>query len=810
MENLLNWKDPLFVGLWQSSWQASVLIGVVLLLHWFLGKKLSPGWRYSLWLLVLARLALPFTPASPWSVFNVAAFDSLRSSSSSAHSFEDPTTTPAVYPLAKDQPERIAASPNAQSDVSIANLTTQTRLDSRLSAVAKAFLVWLPTVWIWGVLLQIIRICWQNVRFANRMKDRFPITNPELLELLEECKSVMKVRLQISLFETPLVRSPALYGLFRPRLLLPENLIESFSRQEVRHVLWHELAHVKRSDMVVNWLMTVLRTFHWFNPFVWFAFSRMRADREMACDALALASANEKDTTSYGATIIKLLEAYARPARSPSLMGILEEKTQMQRRIRMIAHFRKPSRWSAWAVLLLVGLGWVGLTDARIPEPTSPTPVQNTAVTVTPKIVPASVQVRGRVIDGATSQPIDAFKIFIRRKQGVTNGAEYIHYDAIIPAGGGTNGEFSVIVGDKPIGYDIEIRADGYATKRLGWLGLEDGDQSLICLLAKSVPIEGILRLADGQPAKGVEVALWTDAIPIVFDQTGFLNRRSSHIARTDAEGRFAFKPESDALRIIAVDDKGYAEGKIDPSLTLQRLTLQPWGRVEGSLLVGRKAGKGEKVGLMRKGLRMFPYTVTTDDSGEFIFERVPPGEFTLSRVANGTFFSGNTVRVRSSETTHAMLGGTGRMVVGRLTWTTSGRKIDWKSKNVETRFYSKTLPPPGNYPVSLQSDGSFAIEDVPPGIYQLAVTVRETQAAGTAPFVLPHQNDAAPSQSATTNVQTASAPILVSGFPVGKLVAALEKAVEVRATIQNDGYAPLDIGTLEIKALPSSLTSRF
>jgi len=55
----------------KASWQAGVLIVLVLAAQWALGRRLSPRWRYGLWLLVVARLALPWTLPSSFSLFNV-------------------------------------------------------------------------------------------------------------------------------------------------------------------------------------------------------------------------------------------------------------------------------------------------------------------------------------------------------------------------------------------------------------------------------------------------------------------------------------------------------------------------------------------------------------------------------------------------------------------------------------------------------------------------------------------------------------------------------------------------------------------
>ena len=59
-------------------------------------------------------------------------------------------------------------------------------------------------------------------------------------------------------------------------------------------VLLHELAHLKRHDLAVNWLLGLLQSVHWFNPALWLVFRRVRADREVACDELVLAAARRR------------------------------------------------------------------------------------------------------------------------------------------------------------------------------------------------------------------------------------------------------------------------------------------------------------------------------------------------------------------------------------------------------------------------------------------------------------------------------------------------------------------------------------
>ncbi|MHC4675343.1 MAG: SUMF1/EgtB/PvdO family nonheme iron enzyme, partial [Planctomycetota bacterium] len=141
---------------------------------------------------------------------------------------------------------------------------------------------------------------------------------------------------------------------------------EITSHHELRHIFLHELAHLKRHDIQLGWLTSLLQVLHWFNPLVWFAFHRMRADRELACDGLVLSAMKADEPQQYGQTIVNLLERFSQPRYLPGMAGILENKAQLKRRISMIAGFKKnPRRWSIAAILLFAVLSCVALTDGH-------------------------------------------------------------------------------------------------------------------------------------------------------------------------------------------------------------------------------------------------------------------------------------------------------------------------------------------------------------------------------------------------------------------------------------------------------------
>ncbi len=251
-------------------------------------------------------------------------------------------------------------------------------------------------VWAAGALALAACLVITHYRLWRRVTPRRPLIDARVMNLLEDCKQAMGLRVPVTLVETPAVGSPSLFGFVRPRLLLPVGLTRDFSQEELRYVFLHELSHIKRQDILTGWLMTALQILHWFNPLVWLAFHRMRVDRELACDALALSYAKEEENQPYGRTIIKLLESFGGSAWAPSLAGTVENKNQMKERISMIAKFRKTSHGPALAGVLFIGLGLVTLTDAQTSgKPSAPAEAGGKA----PNIVATSPAVGATDVD---------------------------------------------------------------------------------------------------------------------------------------------------------------------------------------------------------------------------------------------------------------------------------------------------------------------------------------------------------------------------------------------------------------------------
>jgi TonB family protein len=97
---------------------------------------------------------------------------------------------------------------------------------------------------------------------------------------------------------------PALIGWWRPRIVLPGDFRERYTRGERRLVLAHEIAHLRAGDIHAQAFATALRCLFWFNPLVHFAAAQFRFDQELACDAAVLEKF-PRGRARYGSAMLK-------------------------------------------------------------------------------------------------------------------------------------------------------------------------------------------------------------------------------------------------------------------------------------------------------------------------------------------------------------------------------------------------------------------------------------------------------------------------------------------------------------------------
>lgn len=160
----------------------------------------------------------------------------------------------------------------------------------------------------------------------------------------------------------------------RARVYLPAAMLDSLQPQQLRWVLAHELAHVRRGDHFVRWIEWLTCVGFWWNPVTWWARRNLRRNEELCCDALVL-RALQGDRHDYANSLLTAVEFLAEPGvRPPAMASEINSGGFLRRRFEMIVAktpLKSSPRWlqlaaAALAALTLpLGVTYAQNTDVR-------------------------------------------------------------------------------------------------------------------------------------------------------------------------------------------------------------------------------------------------------------------------------------------------------------------------------------------------------------------------------------------------------------------------------------------------------------
>ncbi len=346
-------------GAWMFgiSWQLVVVVGVVWGVTWLVRNR-SATLVHALWLLVLARLIVPPSFASPtgwgWWVLPEA-----HSNSQTTAKSEPPNVPPGTgafpdFPAGHNPNAAGGLPPIPGSTPEAANPDEST---SRWSQAISRWLSYVMLAWAGVALSLLVLLAVGSVRVWMWVQTAEPIDDPDLYTLLRDCQTRVGFKWPVELRNSEACTTPVVVGQFRPTILLPRAVLGELSLDELRGVLLHELHHLRRGDAIVNFAQGILTALYFFHPLVWWANSRIREWRELACDESTLLSI-PGGRRAYGGAIVKVTEifGYASP---PLALGVMESKGPTRKRLERILSKDPGSpalpRWQVGFVCLVLG-----------------------------------------------------------------------------------------------------------------------------------------------------------------------------------------------------------------------------------------------------------------------------------------------------------------------------------------------------------------------------------------------------------------------------------------------------------------------
>ena len=412
------------------SWNVSLvllLIKATLILIAALGitlamQRASAGARHLVWLVTLGALVL--IPAlTAWGPLRLEILPAVQTAAVAAPASaldRSPGSEPQSS-INSPSAEWGAASSAASGAVnsSPANTTPAEDASTGVLASVRNASVWTLLLVVWGaVALTIIALLgWSALTVRRLVRRSQPLDGASWLNPLWEVSDRLGLAEPPRLLLSHDAKMPFACGLFTPTIVLPAEC-ESWSSERRLAVLLHELAHVRRHDLVGHTLGRLVCAVYWFHPLVWTAARQLRSESERACDDMALACGTRP--ADYAEHLLDIVTSVRREG-TPMVALAMARRKEFEGRMLAILdpelrHSTPSRRQSASLIATLAVISIV--VGAAAPAPKSAQPVAWAADAQPAALGTANSAARGAADDEVEPKPRAMGSSVVLRSEG--------------------------------------------------------------------------------------------------------------------------------------------------------------------------------------------------------------------------------------------------------------------------------------------------------------------------------------------------------------------------------------------------------
>ncbi len=498
---------------------------------------------------------------------------------------------------------------------------------------------WAMLGWAIGAVICLMPAVLGRLSLWRLKRSARPITDGPLAELLVKTSGQMGLDRTVMLLVSDRRPMPMIWGVFRPKLLLPSEANE-WSAERQRVVLLHEFAHVSRWDYLTKLLAQIACALHWFNPLVWISFRNMQIEAESACDDRVLNAGSEP--SKYAEHILDIasgLQTHLLAAHSSIAMA---RKSKLEGRLLAILDGKRNRRR-----LTLFGIALAVLLITALVVPVSILKAAATdkqpEVGVAAKALKIDVRTwRGKIVD-ANGDPVDNATVAIYKADKLGFAGPLLK--PVVETKTFTDGRFALSASglEEPSHSDLIMAGkDGMAIDWVNLRELKGQDESITLKLSKPTRIAGMVVTDNDSPISEAQVTLRiiktlednskaTLAMPIEGLRT-----------QTDSKGRFEIGglPEG-ATAAFSASAPGRArvffhsmqrDKPFTTGMTDIKISLPPEGRVNGRVMNKDTGLSVEGVGLSVSTQTTFSALCTgvSDEDGRFEIGHILAGDGTV------------------------------------------------------------------------------------------------------------------------------------------------------------------------------------
>ncbi|MCY6356253.1 M56 family metallopeptidase [Clostridium sp. ZS2-4] len=317
-----------------SSLIGSVIVLMILIIKVIFRNKLNPTFHYYIWIILLIKLIIPFGPQTPLNISNI--YQNFYTRSTTNENMQKTQIKFSKQLKNTDLEGSVAISTFEHSNNS--GISNDINIPSKNKVnFEKVFCF----IWISGVVLLIGILVAGHKKLREIINTSIKNINSTHKEILYNCMKAMNIQTDVELLYSQKIGSPSLCGFIKPKILIPVSVAINISNEEFKHIIMHELTHLKNKDIFINWVITLLSIIYWFNPILLYGFHKMRQDCEVSCDGQVISYLNKGENIQYGNTIIRVLELGRNSNRIVGTTSMVMNSGEIKRRIIMISEYKK-------------------------------------------------------------------------------------------------------------------------------------------------------------------------------------------------------------------------------------------------------------------------------------------------------------------------------------------------------------------------------------------------------------------------------------------------------------------------------------
>lgn len=321
-----------------------VIGGLLILILLVLGKVLKTSAEMRSWVLMTAFITstlVPITLLSTTSALPIAA----KPASTKSNTVVDVS----------------AAQPNLENVVMPLQEQALWHMPSEIVFQFSGILTALVVVWFIGSLWRSLMVFGSFLRTRKLIKMSKPVEKKSIQALVSKT--------DIKIFSASQINSPMVVGLTSPRIILPENMMQQLSSEQLAPIVLHELAHIQRNDIWFSHFQEFIAVVFWWSPVIRLLNNKIHIDRELACDLRAVKQLN--NNKQYAQSLIDCAKLMITQQRSVLAMGLFSQKKELNNRISTVLKSKKlktPSMLTIIAVCLGLSVLTIKVSQAFVPK----------------------------------------------------------------------------------------------------------------------------------------------------------------------------------------------------------------------------------------------------------------------------------------------------------------------------------------------------------------------------------------------------------------------------------------------------------